>query len=227
MITRSKYKGWRYLPLAALLILAAALLLLQDTIRTGVTNLNALVPEKAAPSSATYQAILYQHVLEENTRLSKLLGLLQDDVAAAGRVVARPPRTLYDTLLIAVTPGADVSPGDFVRFEGIEIGSVTNVTKGSVSVILFSSPGRTTEVTVGNPTAIVVMKGLGGGAFTFEVPSAVALVPGDLVTSAANSAVVAIVRSVQREEGSASVRVLASSPASLSDLDYVEFIRPY
>lgn len=228
MITRSKYKLVRFLPLAVLLIVAGFALLFRNEVRLNVTRLLVLVPHAGVSgTSAGYQTILYQKVVEENARLSSLLSLPRAEVIAAGRVVAHPPRTLYDTLVVAIEPRTAVRRGDLVFFEGILLGTASSVTRGSTSVVLYSSPGASTEVKVGEPTAIVVMKGLGGGAFTFEVPAAVSLEPSDLVTSAATDAVIAIVRSVSTEEGSASVRVYASAPVSMSDLDLVEFVHPY
>lgn len=201
--------------------------LLQGQLRTVAAWALGFVPRVSVPAlNAGYQAVLYQEAIEENARLSALLALPQDEVIAIGTVVARPPQTLYDTLLVRIDPVSGVASGDEARFQGMPLGKVSSVSGATASVLLYSSPGASTEVKVGDPPAIVVLQGLGGGAFDFVVPRAVAIVPGDLVTGSAGSGVIAIVRSITVEEGRASARVYASAPVSMSDLVYVEFVRP-
>jgi cell shape-determining protein MreC len=226
MITRSRSRLSRFLPLVALIAAATLALVFRGALRAEAARILALIPQKAAESHAGYQAILYQQAVEENAKLEALLKLPHDMPVAAGRVVARPPKTLYDTLLVVVDPTAGIRDGDLVLFDGMLLGTVSDTSGGSATVLLYSAPGATTEATVGAPTAIVVAQGLGGGAFSFEVPSAVTLAPGDLVTSASGDGVLAIVHSVHANEGSATATVYASSPVSLADIDIVEFIHP-
>jgi cell shape-determining protein MreC len=216
----------RLIPLATLLIVGLVVFFLRGPIRAEVVRLFSMVPARSASTPAEYQAVLYQQVSKENARLTDLLTLPQDRVVATGRVVARPPRTLYDTLLVAVDPHAGVVAGDEARFNGVPMGTVSSVSGESATVILYSAPGATFEVKAGTPSAIVVMKGLGGGSFLFEIPTAVSIAPGDLVESSAGSGTVAVVRSVRTTEGSASASVYAGSPVSPPDLDYVEFFHP-
>lgn len=233
MITRSRSNRFRYLPHVFFALAVALMLVFHDALRREVANLNArfTVEPISAEREASYQAVLYQAVSEENAKLSALLSLPRADIIGAGRVVLRPPRTLYDTLVVLVDPGAGIRKGDLALSHGFLVGAVSSMSVDSArsavaTVTLYSSPRALTEITVGTPQAIVVMNGVGGGAFTFEAPSAVAIVPGDLVTSASGNAVVAIVRSVQSEEGRTSAVVSASAPVSLSALDVVEFMHP-
>lgn len=236
MITRSKSSRRKegsarrvfFIPVVALVLVAGLVVLFKDVVRTEATRFIAHASPGSEESDRTkYQAVLYEIVSEENARLSALLSLPQDGVAATGRVVARPPRTLYDTLLVAIDPGAGIRMGDHALFEGILLGTVTSVSGGSATVSLHSSSGATTEAKTGTPSAIVVLTGLGGGAFTFEVPSAVSLNAGDRVMDALGMRQIAWVRSVEIADGRDNRAVYAYAPVSLSDLDFVRFMHPH
>lgn len=178
-------------------------------------------------SRIRYQATLSSALIAENERLLHELGIREDDETGVGRVVSVPPKTHYDTILVSLKEGHAVSVGDTALFEGVVIGEVERTGNRAALVRLLTSPGLTTDVRIGEPTAIVVAQGLGGGALVFDVPSVVSVAAGDTVLSASSGThVLGIVRSVVVDPDRTTKRVYAHTVIALSDIRFVHFIRP-
>ena len=174
-----------------------------------------------------YQSLLYSREVEKNQELTALLNLPTNDSFARGMVIARPPRTHYDTLLVSVPAISGISVGDEVYAHGTTVGTVSEVRNRTVLVSLFSSPDTTFDVRVGEPSAISSVQGLGGGAFSFELPKEVFVEVGDVVLAAHTESVVAVVQSITDEPERTTVTVRAAAPVALSDIRTVEFVRPF
>jgi len=174
----------------------------------------------------SYQPLLFTALAEENERLKNLLDIAPDDVQGVGRVIARPPRTHYDTLLVSLSPSHQVHVGDSVFFEHTLLGVVHRVEGATALVSLFSSSGTSYDVRVGNPTSIVSIKGVGGGAFMMDVPTTVSITEGDVVFSAQDDTqMVAIVARVVEDSDKTTKTVYAHTPNSFADIRYVTFVR--
>jgi cell shape-determining protein MreC len=175
-------------------------------------------------SRTKYQALLYTLEVERNKQILDSFNLSEREVIARGEVIARPPRTHYDTLLVSLVPNTGVSVGDRVYASGILIGDVAELRQGGVLVSLFSTPGRTLDVRIGTPSAIVVMHGLGGGSFVFEIPKNVEIGEGDMILAGhGQEALIARVQYIVDEPEKTTVRVYAASPISMPDTTFVEF----
>lgn len=99
------------------------------------------------------------------TRLAEA-GLFEDDAGAIARVVARPPQSPYDTLVVALDAGSGVFAGmEAFAPGGIPVGVVEQVLGSFASVELFSAPGRVTEGWVGDTNLPITLRGAGGGTF--------------------------------------------------------------
>lgn len=174
------------------------------------------------------QAVLYADVAREVERLENLLAFAPTETIATGRVVARPPRTPYDTMLVSLPLGHKVVVGDRALFEGILLGEVEKVSKETVLVSLYSSPHSRFDARVGNPSATVEVSGVGGGSFAFEVPSEVILVPGDTVVSSFDDTTpIAVVSGVVSRPDTTVQTVYARTPISFSDIRYLSFVRTH
>lgn len=171
-----------------------------------------------------YQGLLFALEVEKNQELTELLGIPEQEVIGRGRVFIRPPHTHYDTLLVSLM-SEDVAVGDLAYASGILIGQVSEVQKGVVRVTLYSSPGTTIDARVGEPSAIVVMRGLGGGSFSLEVPKEVSLEVGDSILVSQSDALVAVVQRIIDEPEQTTFRVHAASPVSGTDTRIIEFVR--
>ncbi|MEK7063451.1 MAG: rod shape-determining protein MreC [Patescibacteria group bacterium] len=170
-----------------------------------------------------YQAILYQTLLEEYQGLRAEVGVRNPDAYMTAQVLARPPRTHFDTLLIAAGEGDGVHIGDTVTIERILVGAVSEVSSRTSVVTLASSPGAVMDVEV--QSAIVVLQGLGGGAFELEIPRSVELRVGDQATDA-RGLLVAVVRSVSYAPTDIAQTVELASPISFAELREVSLTHP-
>lgn len=173
-----------------------------------------------------YQSLLFGALAEEHKRLSELLELPEEERVATGRVIARPPQTHYDTLLVALKEGHGVRKGDFASFERVLLGVVEEVGERTALLTLYSSGGASTDARAGEPSGIVVLRGLGGGAFVFEVPQPVLVERGDVLAPAYDSTyALAVVEGVVSDPNTTLKTVYARLPSTLSDIRYVTFIR--
>ena len=175
-----------------------------------------------------YQSILYDVIVLENQRLREAARAVSLSSSITARVLARPPQTLYDSLLVNQGSEAGVVVDAIVTFEGVALGRVVSLGKESAVVELFSSPDSKTDVLVGEPVAVSVAHGLGGGSFELSVPQEVAVAVGDAVRlPASDPVVVGVVAEVSFEEKDATKTVRFASPVSFSELDFVQiFVAP-
>ena len=172
-----------------------------------------------------YQGLLYALEVEKNQQLTASLGLPESIVTARGRVFARPPQTHYDTLLVSLSDNANVGVGDQAYASGILLGEVIEINNRVAQVSLYSSPGATLDARIGDPSAIVVMRGLGGGTFFLEVPKEVSLQEGNAILLAQSETLIAVVQRIIDEPEQTTFRVHAASPISSTDIQIIEFVK--
>jgi len=97
-------------------------------------------------------------------------------------VLARPMQSPYGTLIIDAGTMSKSAIGDVVTATGgVPIGAVKDVSPYVARVLLFSSPGVTTDAWVGTAHSPIALKGTGAGTFTASVPHQVNISNGDLV----------------------------------------------
>jgi len=140
-------------------------------------------------------------------KVAGLVGLLGTESSAHGSivagVVARPPTSVYDTLVLSSGANAGVVAGMEVFGEGrTPLGSVTLVTSDFSRVTLFSSAGIETPAWVGSTHIAITLVGRGAGTFVATVPREVGDLSGQTVFLASDGAVP--VGSVVRVGGAAS-----------------------
>jgi cell shape-determining protein MreC len=117
------------------------------------------------------------------TDLKKLLGARSEaPPAVLAGVLARPPESPYDTLIVDQGGSANVMPGALVTGPGgVPVGRVSTVAAASAHIQLFSSYGIKTDGWAGEARIPVTLTGEGGGAFSAVVPKDANLVVGDTV----------------------------------------------
>lgn len=151
-------------------------------------------------------------------KLADLEALLGPTAGAEGApgvvagVLARPPSTPYDTLVLATGTTAGVH----VQMEaygagGVPLGVVFETSEHVSRVRLFSAPGTLTDAWVGPSRVPVTLRGAGAGAFTTSASQGSGIVEGDTVYSAGPGAVP--VGTVARITGAASDPVATLSIA--------------
>jgi cell shape-determining protein MreC len=118
---------------------------------------------------------------EENKELRTLLGITKTSSILAS-VVARPPLSPYDTMVIdkgaeeGIVSGAPVYYGS-----GIALGYVRVVYSHQSLITLFSSPHVQTTVYIYGPNIFTSAYGEGGGVIRLSIPQGINVASGDIV----------------------------------------------
>ncbi|HVW71711.1 MAG TPA: rod shape-determining protein MreC [Candidatus Paceibacterota bacterium] len=122
--------------------------------------------------------------------LQKLLGSRSDvPPALLASVIARPPESPYDTLVVDQGSHATVAPEALVTGPGgVPVGKVASVNASSARVTLFSAPGVSTDAWAGQNRLPITLTGAGSGAFEASVPKDANIVVGDSIYIANNGA---------------------------------------
>jgi cell shape-determining protein MreC len=141
------------------------------------------------------------------------------------RVLASPPFSPYDTLVLDAGRDAGVSLSDAVSYdETVALGVIDTVVETTSRVKLFSSPGSEQSVRIGTHDFLVVAHGIGGGAFQMLVLKDEAVARGDGVYLP-DGRLLARVETVTPKESDAFSLVRAVVPFNLFELSEV-FITP-
>ncbi len=127
-------------------------------------------------------------VLENRSLQAKLAGIaalsggkISPEIIAG--VVARPPESPYDTLVLAAGKKEGVTRGmEAFGESGVPIGVVSAVLDGFSRVTLFTAAGASTSGWVGRANAPITIIGAGGGALSASAPRAADIAIGDLVS---------------------------------------------
>jgi len=97
-------------------------------------------------------------------------------------VLARPPTTLYDTLVLSAGTDAGVYPlMGVLGAGGVPLGTVSEVGAHTSRARLFSAPGVATDAWVGSARIPVTLEGAGAGSFRASVSQGTGISEGDTV----------------------------------------------
>lgn len=95
-------------------------------------------------------------------------------------VLARPPVSPYDVLILDRGAEAGIAEGDRVLGPGgAPVGIITQTGTGSARATLYSEPGRITEAWLGAERIPVRLVGASAGAFDAELPGTAGALVGD------------------------------------------------
>jgi cell shape-determining protein MreC len=116
-------------------------------------------------------------------KLESVSGLVPDMKSIVAGVVARPPESPYDALVLAAGSGDGVALGMEVFGAGdVPLGTVSSVFSHFSRVTLFSSPGASVLGSVGEKHLPIIVEGEGAGAIGGSVSRAANIVVGDVVS---------------------------------------------
>lgn len=162
---------------------------------------------------------------EENASLRGLLDGRPRVGRALAAVLAAPPRSPYDTLLLDVGVRDGVGVGDAVLLGGAVLGRVAEVFSHTSLAELHSTAGVETPVFLmhdGKPIA-ASLAGAGGGAFSARLPRDVVLAEGDrAILPGSSPTLVARVAAIERDSSGLFQTVHLTSPLSLRGMRFVE-----
>lgn len=144
----------------------------------------------AAALTAKNESLTQQNaaLASENRALTKQLaafGAIAQSGSASGvfaGVVARPPESPYDTLMLAAGAKDGVTVGmEAFGVGGTPIGVVSSVLGDFSQVTLWSAPGLATSGWVGHANTPLTIIGSGGGTLRASVPRSANIGVGDIV----------------------------------------------
>jgi len=124
-----------------------------------------------------------QMLVEKEASVNALLGVASTRTSGilAG-VVARPPASPYDTLVLAAGKDAGVALGQEAFGEGgVPLGMVSAVTADFSRVTLFSAPNAVTHGWVGKANIPLTISGTGGGSLSATLSRSAGVAVDDIV----------------------------------------------
>ncbi len=163
----------------------------------------------------------------ENDSLKNLLGrkdAKHKTVLAA--VLVKPPKNLFDILLIDAGLNQGIKVGDKVIAESnVYIGEISEVFSDTSKVILYSSPGEKRAVALGTSGVAAEAVGRGGGNFSIDLPREIGAKEGDVIyIPSITPNVFGIVEKILFEDKDSFQTILFKSPINLSELNFVEIL---
>jgi cell shape-determining protein MreC len=139
---------------------------------------NALELELASQQG---MATTLAHTLRENEELRALLNASSTGRIAAG-VIARPPFTPYDTLVLDQgSESGIIAHAPVFHINGTAIGYVQSVSAHNALVTLLSAPSVRSTVYVFGPNLFAHAEGQGGGVVRISIPQGISVSLGDSV----------------------------------------------
>ncbi len=170
--------------------------------------------------------VLDRNLLKEKiTTLEKILGREYIEERVVANVLAGPPRSSYDTLIIDVGDDHLIASGDRVVYAGSGVvGEVLEVYPHSSKIKLLSFPGQKISVLLGTSTMPITAQGRGMGNFEAHVPRESLVDEGDEVVSS-DGLIVGIIGAVVRDDTLPYVRVLFLTPFNITEMKTVEVLK--
>jgi hypothetical protein len=150
----------------------------------GFSNTRKLAAQNAAlAAEASALAAENQALSAQIADLTALIGSVpQVPSGVAAGVIARPPESAYDTLIVGAGADDGIVAGDAAfAAGGTPLGAVAAVSGGYARVALLSASGMRTFAWLGPERLPITLVGQGGGAFTAEAPRSATTTPGEAV----------------------------------------------
>ena len=196
---------------------------------SGFGNAEKLTQENAVLSQQVSTLENQNAVLTARSQdLTKLLGgQTGSDANILGGVLARPPQSPYDTLVVGVGSKDGVVTGAIAYAAGgVPIGTVRSVAMHTATIELLSTAGRTTDAWVGADRIPLSINGVGGGAFDATLPKSVPVAVGDSVYVPGPGAIpIATIARINTDPSSPTVDLYMHPLVNMFSLPWVEISR--
>lgn len=187
---------------------------------------------KAELDSARANTMFYDAVALEHKKILEAFGRTETLVPEdrpnrmLATVLAKPPQSPYDTIVLDLGQKDGVVSGDTVySFGNIIVGRITSVNTRTSSAALFSSAGTETPAVVERSDLAIVLTGRGGGSFEARVPQDADIVLGDvIVVPHITPAIIGRVVNVEATPSSSFKQISVQSPVNVNHIRWVEII---
>lgn len=140
-------------------------------------------------------------------------------------VLAKPPTTVYDTIILDVGEDRGIKKGDLVLSpSGIALGRIEGVYTSLSRARLFSSVGQTEKIMLGG-NETVEARGAGGGMFFAIVPKELNVEVGSIVAlEGERRLVVGTIDAVGSDSAGSLKTLVIRAGANMNNLGFVEII---
>lgn len=165
----------------------------------------------------------YNVLLAENEILKEVLGRnTENKNFILSAILAKPNRSIYDTLVIDAGSLNEVKIGDLVFALGnIPIGRVSEIFPNSSKVVLFSSPREKTQAIIND--SFLEITGRGGGNFEIILPRDFKLEKGTpVLMPGMDSYVLAVAETIISDPRNPFTEALLVSPVNIQELKFVQ-----
>jgi cell shape-determining protein MreC len=139
------------------------------------------------------------------------------------RVIVPPNRSLYDTIVLDVGEDEDIEVGQSVyAFGSIALGTISEVSKNSSTVLLFSASGRETTGTTAGSDLAVTLIGRGAGEYEIRMPRDITFEQGGVISSQSlDIHPLATIQKIIVDPRDPFQRLLAKAPVNLQTMKWV------
>ncbi|MFC1730660.1 rod shape-determining protein MreC [candidate division KSB1 bacterium] len=171
-------------------------------------------------------SIVAKVLRQENEDLRRSLNREDSRELIAAAVLARPNRTLYDTFIVDVGRRDGVTKESRVFGVGdVAVGSVEEVYARTSLISLYSTPGRSMEVLLGDGESEVIAVeavGRGGGDFEIHIPRGIEVFAGHAIFSPElDGGILGVIEEIIALPSDSFQTVLFSSPVNIQSLRIV------
>ncbi len=174
-------------------------------------------------TEAEVRLLSIKSVEDENIELKSLMNRSSTTPQTLAAVLARPPLSTYDVIIIDLGINDDISTSSRVYGLGnIPIGQIFEINKNTSKVLLFSSPGQKYEVFVGPNNTPATAIGRGGGQYEAEVSRGANIIEGDSITiPSINSRPIGKITTVESNPSEMFETILFAPPINIFNLKWV------
>jgi cell shape-determining protein MreC len=197
-------------------------------IATTIRSKHSLEAENIAQKAQIEELItrLTEHdqLARENADLKAAMGRNETHHFTLASVLAKPPHSIYDTLIIDGGSKVGFTVGQIVYANGeTPIGRIEQVLAWSAIVRLYSAPGEKTEARLSPSNVDVTLIGRGGGNFSTTVAHDLDIGEGAaVVTKELNASVLAVFKKIISDERDPFQTMLLATPVNIHELSFVE-----
>ena len=145
------------------------------------------------------------------------------DLILAG-ILAKPNRSIYDTLLIdAGTNDGILKEKKVFALGNVPIGYIAETYPSSSKVVLYSNPGEKTDVVISGKDIYMQAVGRGGGNFEMILPRDFIITEGEEVDlPGVNPYILGTVQTILSDPRDSFQKALLVSPVNVQQLKFVE-----
>jgi cell shape-determining protein MreC len=162
-------------------------------------------------------------LLKENSDLRALFGETPAGTSTIlVSVLARPPESPYDTLILSAGSDRSVKENDRVfAGDNLYLGKIVEVFPHSSKALLLSSPDQKWNVNIGSNAISAIAKGMGLGNFVIELPRETDVVQEDFVTLSGSDDLLGTVYFTEANSADSFKKIFVRSPFNINELKWV------